>query len=370
MNFRSFRSWLIGAALFGTALAAGAQAALPLPADSGYAAGPGSIAAGRTVYAISCPDGRTVNAELTVAPSAAAGKSVVAVLEASRNWQRIKPVDEVVFVDADSVRLRQVLGSLRVGSVDYAQYIPSGLVFVLNGSRLEYDFRLKVEGYFIRFQGVFLSEDALTGRMAQAVADPAAFVRSNDPDFLIRRIGEIQLDLERSVADGIDFSKSTEADFDAVDEGFATVRGRIEADEAAGIAAAQALADRAAALEARAQAAEDRLAAAEARLAASEAAAAALDARLAETAAAIDGRLAALEPASGRLETAAMALLSKGLFGAAKPIDGKAVERVLALRQATPTAAAKDLVAALKGEGIIVAEKQVKAILALVFGEY
>jgi len=98
---------------------------------------------------------------------------------------------------------------------------------------------------------------------------------------------------------------------------------------------------------------------------ASEAKAAAAEARVA----ALEARSAEQEKALGAVQTAAMAAHAKGAFGAPKPIPAEIVEGVRKAKAAKPTATAAEVAASLKNDKIAATDRQLKAVLAVLYGE-
>jgi hypothetical protein len=92
--------------------------------------------------------------------------------------------------------------------------------------------------------------------------------------------------------------------------------------------------------------------------AASEAKAAALEARSAEQ-----------EKALGAVQAAAMAAHAKGAFGAPKPIPAEVVDGVRKAKAAKPNATAAEVAASLKNDKVAATDRQIKAVLAVLYGE-
>ncbi len=79
---------------------------------------------------------------------------------------------------------------LRVESTDYLEFVPAGIGGTWSVGFLP-DFSVFVEGRRVRIQGTIADEAELLDAIAAAVADPAAFLRSQDPRLLSERIGEL-----------------------------------------------------------------------------------------------------------------------------------------------------------------------------------
>jgi hypothetical protein len=114
------------------------------------------------------------------------------------SWTSLTPGSQNFRIAGDSATLRLVPGRFVADGRDLAPFVPSGLSFTISGDRIEYDFRLKSGAYFIRLAGRLQNETVFLERFRRAVDDPAAFARENDPDYISRRIVELQEALENA----------------------------------------------------------------------------------------------------------------------------------------------------------------------------
>jgi hypothetical protein len=277
-------------------------------------------AAGRFAYTYATADNVKFGVESAVELSAGALRSLFRLWDAVFSWESLTPGSQNFRVVGDSVTLRLVPGTFASGGRDLKPFVPSGLAFTIAGDRIEYDFRLKTGPYFIRLEGRLQSESVFLERFKRAVDDPAAFARENDPDYISRRIVELQESLENS--DEARKTADTESD------------------------------RRTAALEARITALEESLAALSA----------ALETRLAEA----DARAAENEK---RDSYERKALINAYAKANPKPVPADLVERIRSAKASRPAATSAEIVAALKAQGVSTTEKIVKAVVAVLFGE-
>jgi hypothetical protein len=70
--------------------------------------------------------------------------------------------------------------------VDFTRYLPSGLQFYYK-DYLEYDFRMFISKLFVRVREQYLDETSLAENMLEAVNDPIAYIRTHDPDYIIKK---------------------------------------------------------------------------------------------------------------------------------------------------------------------------------------
>ncbi len=377
MNVRKSLAWMLsGAALLAAPLLVGAQDAstTALPGTDAYrmlvvAAGQGP----ETTY-VADDAGRRVRIDGFNPQDPTKARLLIPLLDATQGWPGLTAQLESAGADKNGVRLRIVPATLLSSDVDYTSYVPSGLVFVSDGSRVEYDFRLKVGGYFIRFQGVLQNYRSLMERMAAAVADPAGFIRDNDPDFLIRRVSEMQLEADRAAAERRELAERLDDLTDQLGKTNELLEGltsRLGAFEVSVAESADQLVKEMKTAEAdiysKISADEQR---AYAWAAQTEEGIAKLDEKANSSTEKLETELSALGSDVQKNSAATAAVFAKGLFGSPKSIDAALIKRVLALRAEQPTLPAASIPSTLKAEGLTISASQVKAILAVFLGEY
>ncbi len=258
----------------------------------------------RTSYTLESSAGRfTLDAAGTVKPEAA--RALLSLGQALSGWKSLTAGSIAFTALGDDVRVRVVPSKFAEESRDFLPYVPSGLVFSSVGAFIDYEFRVKVDAYFLRFRGRFDGERALLDRLAAAIDDPAAFVRDNDPEYHLART--------------------------------------IEQEEVL-------------------IAHKDQMAAGESKIAANESRIAAHQ----DLIAALEARIAALE---ARLSAREKVLIANQAKTAAKPVNPAIIERIVALSAENPNMASKDMVLKLKSEGIVATIKQVDAVRIVLFGK-
>lgn len=140
----------------------------------------------RTSYTLEAASGRfTLDAAGTVGSETA--KAILALRSAISGWKSLVPSAVAFTALGDDVRVRVVPATFAEGSRDFLAYVPSGLVFSAMGGFVDYEFRVKVDAYFLRFRGRFAGERELLDRLVSAIDDPAGFVKNNDPDYHMAR---------------------------------------------------------------------------------------------------------------------------------------------------------------------------------------
>lgn len=257
--------------------------------------------------------------------------------------------------DRDRVDAVVVPSRFTIDGTDYTRYMPSGMLFVFEDA-VAYDFRLLVGNLAARINGQFLSEEQFLARIVRAVANPAAYIQSQDPQFLARRLEE-----ERGRIDVL------EAEMAAQNEASAATDARIDplAERAEDIVrdGARALAS-----------VDERLSgeivtlAAEQELLRSELLA--LTAELEN----LSQEKSDLEAEVIALRRGSVILATQNIFGSLKVVDPETILQVVELRAADPALSQADALAQVNGELPEGTEplhkKHVQAIYALYFNQY
>lgn len=293
------------AVLPAAAQTAGWDAAL---AERGYGATSAERSGNRTIYRAQGSSGRRLSVDAPGELRSADAEVLLAMHDRIAAWQSLNPAVLSFTVETGQVRLHVLPSRFSEDGKDFLPFTPGGLSFTGSPGSIDYDFRLKADSYFIRFQGILTSERLVLERLKAAVSDPAQFIRDNDPAYAAFRIAELQGEL-------------------------AELQKRLDGAEAAireGSAQAAALGERAATAES----------------------------ALAEQAAASD-----------RLALAGAAALAKGAFGAPKPISPEVRDAVLRIRSENAAATSSEIGAALKTQGLAATDRQIKALLMVYFGE-
>jgi len=202
-------------------------------------------------------------------------------------------------------------------------YVPSGLAFSASGKHIDYEFRVKVASYFLRFEGRFAGERALLDRLAGAIAKPADFIRDSDPEYALNRIIELDKAFE-ILSQQLEIQNAK----------LVLLQKQIEAMQLSLARLPELESEMQAKLEAEQE------------------------------------RSRALEATQNLIARSAMASLSKGFFSSAKAPTEEVVAYTVAQRTNNPAATAQEILTSLKADGLESDQKQIKAILSVLYGEY
>ncbi|TVR85983.1 MAG: hypothetical protein EA428_14980 [Spirochaetaceae bacterium] len=139
--------------------------------------------------------------EFVFGADTAVGEAEIAIVE--------QVVNLVYGFDSMSIEeLRIVVGERRVSvqvrpreffhdGIDLGALTPAGVQFYFVDF-LEYDFRMLVRGLFLRLRGQFVNEELLLERLVGAAQNPEQFLQSQNPEFMLSRIHELEQELART----------------------------------------------------------------------------------------------------------------------------------------------------------------------------
>jgi hypothetical protein len=74
--------------------------------------------------------------------------------------------------------------------------MPAGMYFV-DTDTLTYNFRMTIKSLFLKIKGEFLTEELVCGKMLEAIKNPSAYVRKRDPEYFLRKLEQLETDLDR-----------------------------------------------------------------------------------------------------------------------------------------------------------------------------
>lgn len=255
-----------------------------------------------------------------------------------------------------------------------ANLMPSGVAFSFDQA-LAYDFRLLVDNLTPRINGQFLTMEQFIDRIRRAIANPAAFIQSQDPVFLARRMDEQQRQIDGVIATDLSqdaaLAATSEELTSRIDTAIAESVTRDEELLARGVAAERQLRrDGEAAIAAMTATTDERTAAVDERFAALEAYVADLEARHVALREEHDELLVQFE----RVREGAVIMASQGLFGGPKAVSAEAIAAVVAARASNSALTideAREQVNAQLPEGAeALSKKHVTAIFAYYFNAY
>ena len=95
-------------------------------------------------------------------------------------------------------------------AVDVARYMVSGMQFYYS-KQLEYNFRMFIDNLFVRINGFLFSAEEFESKLLQAVDNPANYIQTHDPEYIIHKMTAIDSVLEELKQSDFHASKADEA---------------------------------------------------------------------------------------------------------------------------------------------------------------
>ncbi len=246
---------------------------------------------------------------------------------------------------------------LLVEGEDLHDFVPAGLFFSYTSDLiLEYDFRVTKDNLFLRVRGTFDGEEEMEQKVANALANPAAFLQRSDPEYFLSRLEQANKDIAglRGDLDDLTASFQTLSDeYDALAAQIEKLAAQIEDLTA----------------QAKAFAEQDKeLAAKDKELATKDKELTAKDKELA----AQNKELAAQnKELAAQFETVRYAAMTNEntVWFSRKPIPREGIARVLEIKRENPSLTKAEVAARLKKEGVKMTDQEVRIVFAYYFGE-
>ena len=152
-----------------------------------------------TVWNVTDPGGRRYSVASPRELTEAQVERVLEIADVVFGFDYIEPSGVRIAFEGNVPEVVMIPSEFSYDGYDLVPAIPSGLTFLF-GEVVEYNFRMFVDGLFLRLQGQFFTEEQFADRLVRAARNPAAFVQSQDPEFLLLRINELESQLEALLA--------------------------------------------------------------------------------------------------------------------------------------------------------------------------
>jgi len=141
--------------------------------------------------------------------------------------QYVKIENLKVVFSAGRVEIVLIPSAFNYNGMDLAQFMPSGMQFYYT-DYLEYDFRLRVNQYFLRFAGQYTDEKTFADRLVEVVKNPTSFLRSQDPEYMLQRLDTI----EKALGDSTRANRETLSRVAALAEQVTKLQTQLDAADA------------------------------------------------------------------------------------------------------------------------------------------
>lgn len=161
---------------------------------------------GRDFLVLTDPSGKELLLNAQTEPDASRMGEILALDKSLRSFAGADFGEVRVVNYADRFQLLALVSRFQAGDANVASALPGGLQFFSSKGGFEYDFRLKGGDYFLRVRGLYVDCDDLSKVIASALADPAAYFASTDPQSALGRINALEARCDKLAADNAKLS--------------------------------------------------------------------------------------------------------------------------------------------------------------------
>ena len=175
--------------LFGVMLASLGAVEL---SDRGYTVSNQRVEDGITLYDVRDNAGNPLTVGTATGSFTASDMNVLEIVrETFFNMEFLEVADLKVVFSLNRADIVVIPRRYRYEDLNFAALMPSGMQFIYTDF-LEYDFRMLVDGLFVRMQGQYFNEQQFVERLARAGRNPAPYIQSTDPRFVFRPLDEVE----------------------------------------------------------------------------------------------------------------------------------------------------------------------------------
>lgn len=150
---------------------------------------------GQISWKIEDRTGDTAEVVTTGEPTRSEAEVVSYVLDLFPRWDYLAVKSIRVDLTDEVAQILVVPDSFVYEGTDLAKYMPSGMQFYYQ-KFAEYDFRILVDDLFLRIQGQLYTEEQLCEKLKTAIENPAAYVQSHDPEYVIEQFKQVNAKIE------------------------------------------------------------------------------------------------------------------------------------------------------------------------------
>ncbi len=115
-------------------------------------------------------------------------------------WKSLKIKSLEFRLSRTKLNINVVPAELRMNGKDLATVIPSGILF-LDRKTLEYQYRILSKKNTLKIQGKYINEMEFFQKLSQAVENPAAYVRTQDPDYYLAKLDVLEKEIDQQKLD-------------------------------------------------------------------------------------------------------------------------------------------------------------------------
>ncbi|MFW5808830.1 MAG: hypothetical protein ACOCWH_07230 [Spirochaetota bacterium] len=111
-------------------------------------------------------------------------------------FEHIKIKSLTFDIRENTIRIILIPSEFTYNNTDMLDNMAAGLNFTYENQILRYNFRVKSQKMFLRINGVFIDEEMLGDKIAEALSDPQSFITRRDADYMLSRIQQLEDKIE------------------------------------------------------------------------------------------------------------------------------------------------------------------------------
>jgi hypothetical protein len=150
----------------------------------------------RTAFVLKDATGRTYTVSVKEDPTPETAAQITKLKDLFFSWQNITIGSLRFTITGTLIEALIFPERLVVGGNDLRPFAPAGLFFSYTSALdLQYDFRVTKDNLFMRVSGRYSGEEEVEQKIADAIANPTAYLQRSDAEYLLSRIDQSQTDI-------------------------------------------------------------------------------------------------------------------------------------------------------------------------------
>ena len=175
---------------------------------SGFTVSGSSASTGSSIVLVD-ESGASLGFTAETEPTAARIKALRAIVAEIRSWKNITVADLVAINKSDGLQVSITPKTFTAADgTSLAEAVPGGIQLFYD-TATEYDFKVKSGRYVMRLRSIYTSEEDMESLALRAFKDPAAFLETQDPIYLSKRIEDLEAQVAAEATKSDDLSQRT-----------------------------------------------------------------------------------------------------------------------------------------------------------------
>ncbi len=147
----------------------------------------------RTAVALRDSAGRTYTVSVKEDPSPETAAQISKLKDIFFSWRNVTIGSLRFTITGTLIEALLIPERLEIGGNDARSFVPAGFFFSYTSALdLQYDFRVTKDNLFMRVSGHYVGEEEVEKKIADALANPTAYLQRSDVAYLLSRIDQSQ----------------------------------------------------------------------------------------------------------------------------------------------------------------------------------